>query len=113
MKKSELKFTVELDNANVPEKITWTADDKPAGYPDTTNAMALSLWDEGNNSIFKMDLWTKDLKVGEMKRFFVQSIAGLNESVMQATNDDILYQKVKQFCDELGMYVVEDERKNN
>ena len=45
MKKSDINFSVELDNENVPEKIYWDATDNPNEGLGDTRAIAISLWD--------------------------------------------------------------------
>ena len=47
MKISDINFQIQLDNNQTPEKIVWSATDKPAG-DDETSAIAISVWD--NNS---------------------------------------------------------------
>ena len=45
MKTSDINFKIELDEKNIPEKIVWIASDKGKGNPDTTNAIAIAIWD--------------------------------------------------------------------
>ena len=42
MKKSEIKFSIELDTKNIPEKIFWEATDNPNGKKEETKAIALA-----------------------------------------------------------------------
>ena len=39
MKKSEIKISVELDEQNIPEKITWDADEKQGEGPSETKSV--------------------------------------------------------------------------
>ena len=70
MKKTEINFKVELDDQNVPEKIWWKATD---GSPEFTEAKSVSinLWDQEKQNTLRIDLWAKDLRIDEMKKFYV------------------------------------------
>jgi gliding motility-associated protein GldC len=39
-------------------------------------ALMLSLWDPTENNTMKIDLWTKDMSIEEMKQFFHQTFSG-------------------------------------
>ena len=69
MKKSEIKFIVTLDKENIPEKIEWMAEDSLSDSLSETKSISLSLWDEKKNNTLRIDLWTKEMKTDEMKRF--------------------------------------------
>ena len=45
MRETEIKFTIHLDNQNVPEKIVWDATDKPEDGFEETKAIGISIWD--------------------------------------------------------------------
>ena len=65
---SEIKFLVELDTNRVPEKLTWTAQDGGVDSEEA-KAMMLSIWDAKAQETLRIDLWTKDMPVDEMKLF--------------------------------------------
>ncbi len=101
MKKSEIKFTVELDNNNVPERIVWEATDSPSGKAEETKAIALSLWDNEQRTTMRIDLWMKDMNVDDMKQFSVESIAGLAETIKNATGDEVMFNEMQELCKKL------------
>ena len=71
MKESEIKIKISLDENKVPEQIHWTAED--AGERDQkSEAVLISLWDAKQQNSLRIDLWTKEMKVDEMKTFFHQ-----------------------------------------
>lgn len=105
MKKSEIKFYIELDDQNVPESITWEATEKPSLKPEKTKAICVSLWDFEHQSTLKIDLWTKDMPVDEMKRFFVETIGGLGETLKNATGDEVMVSEINELCERLGKYL--------
>ena len=70
MKTSEIKFTVAVDDDHIPEVITWEATDSGMNGTRPCNATLLSLWDPKENTTLRIDLWTKEMPVEDMKRFF-------------------------------------------
>lgn len=111
MRESEINFKIVLDKDNVPEKLFWDASDKqPNGY-EPTKAFCLSLWDDKNNSTLKIDLWAKDMPLLEMKRFYVETIGGLAESLRSATGDETMVEEINQLCERLGKYVENESKK--
>ena len=68
---SKIEIKVELDNNKVPEKIKWNASDSNIKNKDTKAAF-LSVWDSKNKESLRIDLWTKDMPLDEMKLFFIR-----------------------------------------
>lgn len=110
MRTSEIKFIVQLDDNNIPEKISWDATENPEGAVQETNAIALSLWDHHGKGTMKIDLWTKEMPVGEMKRFYIETIGGLGESLQNATGDEKMNQEIQDLCRKLASLLEEQER---
>ncbi|MCX2745241.1 gliding motility protein GldC [Mangrovivirga sp. M17] len=105
MKKSSIKFNVILDDENVPEKIEWTADDKPGGGLDETNAISVSVWDQSQNNTLRIDLWNKEMPVNEMKKFYIDIIGGLAQSLLTSTADEYMTNEMNSLCDRLIEHV--------
>ena len=61
--------------------------------------MMLSVWDSKNKESLKIDLWTKDMPVDEMKIFFHQTLVTMADTSMKATQDDKMTATMKDFCD--------------
>jgi gliding motility-associated protein GldC len=101
MKQSNIKFEIELDNNNVPEKISWDATDKPEAGPSETRAISVALWDHEQKNTLRIDLWAKNMPVEDMKRFYVDCIGGLSQSVLSATGDEYMSTEMRQLCDKL------------
>jgi len=95
---SEIKLKVGLDENRVPEKLTWSAEDGGIKNEDA-KAMLLSVWDSTNKESLKIDLWTKDMPVDEMKIFFHQTLISLSDTFMKATQDEKMTATMKDFCD--------------
>ena len=108
MKKSEIRFSIALDDNKVPEAISWSATD--AG-PDIhfAKAINIALWDREQVGTMKIDLWTKDMPVDEMKRFCVDNIGSMAENIVTATNDKEMAEKMRTLCKELSDYLDRQE----
>ena len=100
MKRSEIKFTVELDENNLPQNIHWEASD--ANESSACKSMMVALWDSKENNTLRIDLWTKDMMVDEMKKFYVQNIMTLTDTYLKATGDEVTAQKVKSTMNGIG-----------
>ena len=96
--KSEIKFLVELDENRVPEKIHWTAQDGGVQLEEA-KAMLLSVWDSKTKETLRIDLWTKEMPVDEMKIFFHQTLVAMADTFERATQDEKMTATMKDFCD--------------
>ena len=95
---SEINLRVSLDENKVPEKLNWSAPDGGVEDQDA-KALLLSVWDGVNKESLRIDLWTKDMPLEEMKVFFHQTLMGLSETFMRATQDEKMTATMKDFCD--------------
>lgn len=96
--KSEINFLVELDENRVPEKLWWTARDGGVVNAES-KAVMLSVWDSKAQESMRIDLWTKDMPVDEMKTFFHQTLVSMSETFERATGDKKMTDTMKDFCD--------------
>jgi|SRR5690606_439077 len=97
-KTSEIKFTVELDENRVPEKLSWSAQDGGIAN-EPAKAVLLSVWDSNAKETLRIDLWTKDMPVDEMKLFFHQTLTAMSDTFLRATGDEKMADTMKDFCD--------------
>jgi len=105
MKNSEIKFVVQLDDKNIPEKIQWHATDGPSHDLLDARAVSISLWDPEQDNTMRIDLWNKDMDVVEMKRFAIESMDGVAEMIKSATGDDEMYKEITAMCKKLVKHV--------
>lgn len=98
MKKAEIKLIVELDDANVPERITWESTDAANKEALPVNAFMLSLWDQHYKNTLKIDLWTKDMPVDEMKRFFYETLQTMGDTFLRATGEKNIVEDLRDYC---------------
>ncbi|WP_258099019.1 gliding motility protein GldC [Marinoscillum pacificum] len=99
MKKSEIKISVELDEQNIPETIMWDADEKQGEGPSETKSVSLSLWDDKTKNTLRIDLWAKDMPVEDMKRFYIDCIGGMAQSILNSTGDEYMASELNAVCD--------------
>ena len=95
---SEIKFVVELDQNRVPEKLTCTAQDGGVDLEEA-KAMLLYVWDSKTKETLRIDLWTKDMPVDEMKIFFHQTLVAMADTFERATQDEKMTATMKDFCE--------------
>ena len=85
---SDILLRVELDENRIPERLHWEAEDGGI-INQEAKAMLLSVWDHKTKETLRIDLWTKDMPMDEMKLFFHQTFP---------TMADTFY-KANDFCD--------------
>ena len=100
MKTSEIKFKVLVDESHLPVDIKWEASD--AGENSHAKSVMIALWDAKENNTLRIDLWTKDMSIDEMKKFYHQNVMTLTDTYIRATNDEASAKRVKDLFAELG-----------
>ena len=100
---SGIQINVGLNEQNVPVRIDWQADDNPSTKtPLECKAMLLSLFDKEHRDTMKIDLWTTEMQVIEMDRFFFQTLRGLADTYMRATQNKELANEMRRFVQYFG-----------
>lgn len=98
MKESTISLTVGLDENRVPEKITWTAQE--GGVTDqSVKALFLSAWNPEQAELLRVDLWTKDMPLDDMKKFFHQVFTAMAVTYNRATSQEKLATEIQRFAD--------------
>jgi len=105
MKKSTIQFSIDLDDHNIPEKILWDATDKPEPGFSETKSISISLWDHQLKNTMRIDLWSKDMPVDEMKKFYIDCMGGLGQSLLSSTGDEHMANEIHNLCEKLVKYV--------
>jgi len=95
---SNIEFSVELDENKIPENISWSAEDGGINNKET-KAILLSVWDHKQKDTLRIDLWTKDMPIDEMKQFFHQTLVSMAGSFERATDDQKMSATMLDFCD--------------
>lgn len=97
VKISKVSIDVGLNENNLPIEMKWTAPDGSI-VDAPAKAMLLSLWDAKENNTMKIDLWTKDMSVEEMKQFFHQTLLTLSDTFEKATGEKKISEDLRDYC---------------
>ena len=95
---SKIEFNVGLDENKVPEQLSWTAEEGGISNEEA-KALMISVWDSKAKDTLRMDLWTKDMPIDEMKQFFHQTLVSMAGTFERATNDEKMSATMRDFCD--------------
>ena len=87
-KTSKIEVNVGLNENHVPLRMKWSATDGQVENQDT-KAMMLAMWDADKGHTLKIDLWTEDMSVEEMRK------------------------KPKKYCDKIVYRILYPKLKNN
>lgn len=112
MKKSQINFQIELDADNLPKAIQWDASDKEGEGLEPTKSISLNVWDNANHSTLRIDLWTEEMSVVEMKRFYIDILGGMAQTILNATADEFMSEEIKELCDRLVKHVNKENKEN-
>jgi gliding motility-associated protein GldC len=96
MKTSEINFKVTVDDNNLPLDIDWEANSM--NEKSKCKSVLISLWDAKENNTLKIDLWTKDMMVDEMKVFFHQTLLSMADTLKRSTGEDKMAEDLKDYC---------------
>lgn len=100
MKQSEIRFTITLDEEKMPVKIDWHASD--AHKESSARAIMISLWDEQQDNSLRIDLWTREMRVDQMKQFCHQNLVAMAETLERATSDKEAARAIRLFAEDFG-----------
>ena len=102
MKKSHINIEVGLDVNQVPETLHWSAEDGGVEKQET-KAILLSVWDELNKEALRVDLWTKEMPMDDMKMFFHQILSAMAITYERATSEEEVALKIRLFAEEFAV----------
>ena len=110
MKSSEINFSIQLDENKIPENIKWNATDKP-GDDDNTKAISIAVWDDKEQNTMRLDLWTKEMQIHEMKKFYIDALGGMAQTILNATGDEKMSTEINNLCTIFGKRLEEELKK--
>jgi gliding motility-associated protein GldC len=97
IKSSEINIKVGLNENNLPLAMKWSAQD--GGMIDApASAFLLSIWDPKEKNTMKIDLWTKDMSIEEMKQFFHQTLLTMADTFEKATGEHLMSEDLRDYC---------------
>lgn len=95
---SKIGIEVDLDENRIPENLRWSAPDGGIDQAES-KAVLLSVWDHKAQEALRIDLWTKDMPLDEMKVFFHQTLSAMADTFERATSDEKMSASMRDFCD--------------
>lgn len=100
MHSSNISIEIELDENKIPQQIQWMASDSTADMMQPAKSMMLAFWDAADKSALRIDLWTKEMMVDEMADFYYQTMMGMADTYLRATQQKELVDDMKNFAKE-------------
>lgn len=97
VKTSAIQVNIGMNENNLPVRMMWSAEDGEVKDAEA-RAMLLSLWDPKAKNTMKIDLWTKDMSIEEMKQFFHQTLLTLSETFEKATGEHKICEDLRDYC---------------
>ena len=101
---SEINIKVGLDENKIPEKLSWSAPDGGVNNQES-KAVLLSVWDHKSQEALRIDLWTKDMPVDDMKRFYIDCLGGMAQNILNATGDEFIAHETNALAEKLVKHV--------
>jgi gliding motility-associated protein GldC len=98
---SDIDIKIGMNEEKMPVRIDWNASDNPNGK-QVAKAMLLAFFDESTKDTFKIDLWTTEMQVMEMDRFFFQSLRAMADTYYKATQNAEMATAMQQFVHFFG-----------
>ena len=102
MRNTKITIDVELDENHIPEKLFWNAEDGGVEKKETKATM-ISVWDDKAMEALRIDLWTKDMPVDHMKRFFHQILVSFGDTYQRATGEDDVAEWMREMAEEFAV----------
>ncbi len=98
-KKSVIKIGIELDTDKIPKYLDWEASDDPVHKgKQECKGVLLAIFDKKRKETLKIDLWTKEMEIGEMNNFFFQTLRGMADTLLRATQNKEMAESMQQFA---------------
>ena len=113
MQQSQINIEIALDDNKVPQEISWSASDSTADTSQPAKAMMLAFWDGTDKSALRIDLWTKEMMVDEMADFYYQTLMGMADTYLRATQEQELVDDMKNFAKDFYKKFRETQLKEN
>ncbi len=101
MKKTQITIDVELDENHVPERMMWNAQDGGI-EKEETKATMISVWDDKKMEALRIDLWTKEMPVDQMKMFLHQILISMSHTYQRATGEEDVAAWMEEMAEEFA-----------
>jgi gliding motility-associated protein GldC len=94
-----IRIAVDLDGKRIPQRISFDADEGGSEGATACRAIILALWDHERKDTLRLDLWTHDMTVDEMKIFFHETLVSMADTLKRSTADERIAGDMADFCD--------------
>jgi len=95
--KTDIALRIDLDENKVPETIFWDAQDGGVKNEEAS-AVFISIWDLKAKDTLRIDLWTKEMSIDDMKRFLHQTLLSMADTLERATNEEEMAIDMRDFA---------------
>ena len=102
MRKTQITVEVELDENHIPERMTWNAQDGGVEQQETKATM-ISVWDDKTMEALRIDLWTKDMPLDQMKMFIHQILVSLGNTYERASGEEDVARWMVEMAEEFAV----------
>ena len=96
-KTSQINIQVGLNSNQLPLRMLWSASDGQINNAEAA-AFLLSIWDPKEKNTMKIDLWTKEMTIEEMKQFFHQTLLTMADTFEKATGEHLIAEDLRDYC---------------
>lgn len=101
-KKTYIQVNIYLDDKNIPEKIFWTSKDGNI-FNKECDSLILSIWSNNKKETSRIELWTKNMPVNSMNKFFYDIFISMSNAYERAT----LNKKLSKYIYDFGIFFAE------
>ena len=109
-KQNEIKFSITLDDKNVPEKIFWEASDADFEGKKPCDSIMISMWDKNDKNTLSIDLWTNNMEIGEMVAHFYFTFMKMAETYYKSTKNKELSDMIAHFAQDFAKKIEENAK---
>jgi gliding motility-associated protein GldC len=106
-KEAQINFVVKLDDDNAPAEIFWGASEADFEGLKPCESLLISMWDQAEKNTMSIDLWTKEMEVGEMSAHYYFTLMKMADTYQRATKNDELSEMIRAFAKEFAIKVEE------
>ncbi len=101
-KEAEIKFLIKLDDKGTPDEIYWSASDSDIEGFVPCDSLMISVWDRSEKNTMSVDLWTKEMQVGEMNSHYYFTLMKMADTYGKATSNQDLSDMIRGFAAEFA-----------
>ena len=98
---SKITLHVELDETKTPETLAWEAPDSGVEGLKSCDGALLTFWDSKTTSSYRIDLWTKKMRIDDMQRFIYENLMSMADTLERATSDAESAKELRNFSNDL------------